>query len=72
MERYILVDVTTNFLFEGPCRTKRTYFFFFSWLNTTLTENRTVINSDDLDGFDKVNAHLMEKLELPEFPVVAI
>lgn len=27
----------------------------FSWLNTTMTENRKVLDASDLDGFDKVN-----------------
>lgn len=34
---------------------------FYCWLNTTLTENRIIINSDDLDGFDK------RKLPSPTF-----
>lgn len=29
-------------------------FFLFSWLNTTMIENRKVLNTSDLDGFDKV------------------
>ena len=27
---------------------------FFSWLNTTMIENRKILNTSDLDGFDKV------------------
>lgn len=30
---------------------------FDSWLNTTMMENRKVLNPDDLDGFDKVKKH---------------
>ncbi|MCI08476.1 phosphatidylinositol 345-trisphosphate 3-phosphatase and dual-specificity protein phosphatase PTEN-like, partial [Trifolium medium] len=26
---------------------------FYCWLNTTMTENRKVLNTSDLDGFDK-------------------
>lgn len=29
-------------------------FWLFSWLNTTMTENRKTLNASDLDGFDKV------------------
>jgi len=29
--------------------------FSFSWLNTTMTENRKILNTSDLDGFDKVS-----------------
>jgi hypothetical protein len=28
----------------------------FSWLNTTMMENRVTLNPTDLDDFDKVNA----------------
>lgn len=30
------------------------FLFTFSWLNTTMMENRTLLSSSDLDGFDKV------------------
>lgn len=34
------------------------FFFFFvslsSWLNTTFMEDRKILNTSDLDGFDKV------------------
>lgn len=30
-------------------------YFYFSWLNTTMTENRKTLTTNDLDGFDKVN-----------------
>ena len=36
----------------------RCFWCIFSWLNTTMTENRKVLNTADLDGFDKVNALL--------------
>ncbi|KAK9678511.1 hypothetical protein RND81_11G216500 [Saponaria officinalis] len=36
---------------------------FYCWFNTTMTENRILINSDDLDGFDK------RKLPSPTFQV---
>lgn len=36
---------------------------FYCWFNTTMTENRIIINSDDLDGFDK------RKLPSPTFQV---
>lgn len=29
-------------------------YLIFSWLNTTMMENRKVLNTNDLDGFDKV------------------
>ncbi|XP_039008125.1 phosphatidylinositol 3,4,5-trisphosphate 3-phosphatase and protein-tyrosine-phosphatase PTEN2A-like isoform X5 [Hibiscus syriacus] len=28
---------------------------FYCWLNTTMVENRTILNASDLDGFDKRN-----------------
>lgn len=30
-------------------------YFYFSWLNTTMIENRKTLTTNDLDGFDKVN-----------------
>ncbi|KAL9245811.1 hypothetical protein vseg_019417 [Gypsophila vaccaria] len=36
---------------------------FYCWFNTTMTENRILINSDDFDGFDK------RKLPSPTFQV---
>ncbi|CAO2830954.1 unnamed protein product [Amaranthus hypochondriacus] len=36
---------------------------FYCWFNTTLTENKIIINSDDLDGFDK------RKLPSPTFQI---
>ncbi|XP_028548078.1 phosphatidylinositol 3,4,5-trisphosphate 3-phosphatase and protein-tyrosine-phosphatase PTEN2A [Dendrobium catenatum] len=36
---------------------------FYCWLNTTMTENRKVLNTSDLDGFDK------RKLPSPGFQV---
>ncbi|XP_021714369.1 phosphatidylinositol 3,4,5-trisphosphate 3-phosphatase and protein-tyrosine-phosphatase PTEN2A-like [Chenopodium quinoa] len=36
---------------------------FYCWFNTTMTDNRIIINSDDLDGFDK------RKLPSPTFQV---
>jgi hypothetical protein len=37
----------------------RTFSMIFSWLNTTMTENRKVLNTNDLDGFDKVKIKLI-------------
>jgi hypothetical protein len=36
-----------------------TFSVIFSWLNTTMTENRKVLNTNDLDGFDKVKIKLI-------------
>jgi hypothetical protein len=37
----------------------------FSWLNTTMTENRKVLNTNDLDGFDKVKIKQLICDDLP-------
>ncbi|CAJ2630549.1 unnamed protein product [Trifolium pratense] len=39
---------------------------FYCWLNTTMTENRKVLNTGDLDGFDK------RKLPSPGFQVEVV
>ncbi|KAF5448183.1 hypothetical protein F2P56_028739 [Juglans regia] len=39
---------------------------FYFWLNTTMTENRKVLNTNDLDGFDK------RKLPSPGFQVEVV
>ncbi|OIW06974.1 hypothetical protein TanjilG_18362 [Lupinus angustifolius] len=39
---------------------------FYCWLNTTMTENRKVLNTNDLDGFDK------RKLPSPGFLVEVV
>ncbi|KAG4907594.1 hypothetical protein AAZX31_20G114700 [Glycine max] len=39
---------------------------FYCWLNTTMTENRKVLNTSDLDGFDK------RKLPSPGFMVEVV
>ncbi|KAF3435450.1 hypothetical protein FNV43_RR22539 [Rhamnella rubrinervis] len=39
---------------------------FYCWLNTTMTENRKVLNTSDLDGFDK------RKLPSPGFQVEVV
>lgn len=40
-----------SYLYE---KLKFVTYLIFSWLNTTMTENRKVLNTNDLDGFDKV------------------
>lgn len=39
---------------------------FYCWLNTTMTENRKILNTSDLDGFDK------RKLPSPGFQVEVV
>ncbi|KAJ6803542.1 phosphatidylinositol 3,4,5-trisphosphate 3-phosphatase and protein-tyrosine-phosphatase PTEN2A [Iris pallida] len=39
---------------------------FYCWLNTTMMENRTILNTSDLDGFDK------RKLPSPGFQVEVV
>ncbi|KAI3695588.1 hypothetical protein L1987_78586 [Smallanthus sonchifolius] len=39
---------------------------FYCWLNTTMTENRTILSTGDLDGFDK------RKLPSPGFQVEVV
>lgn len=39
---------------------------FYCWLNTTMTENRKILNTSDLDGFDK------RKLPSPGFMVEVV
>ncbi|KAK9288638.1 hypothetical protein L1049_017098 [Liquidambar formosana] len=39
---------------------------FYCWLNTTMTENRKILNASDLDGFDK------RKLPSPGFQVEVV
>lgn len=31
------------------------HFLLGSWMNTTMTENRTILDGSDFDGFDKVH-----------------
>lgn len=35
------------------------FVFFLSWLNTTMMENRVLLDASDLDGFEKVNHMLL-------------
>ncbi|KAJ8437011.1 hypothetical protein Cgig2_010356 [Carnegiea gigantea] len=64
-----LAEVTGDFKIHFHDRHGDFYWFVYApfssqilgWLNTTLTENRIIINSDDLDGFDK------RKLPSPTF-----
>ncbi|GKF45019.1 phosphatidylinositol 3,4,5-trisphosphate 3-phosphatase and protein-tyrosine-phosphatase PTEN2A, partial [Tanacetum coccineum] len=39
---------------------------FYCWLNTTMMENRTILTTNDLDGFDK------RKLPSPGFQVEVV
>ncbi|KAJ6844244.1 phosphatidylinositol 3,4,5-trisphosphate 3-phosphatase and protein-tyrosine-phosphatase PTEN2A [Iris pallida] len=54
-----------DFWFSAP-RKGVMVFCFTSWLNTTMMENRTILNTSDLDGFDK------RKLPSPGFQVEVV
>uniref|UniRef100_A0A2P2L9R2 Phosphatidylinositol 3 4 5-trisphosphate 3-phosphatase and protein-tyrosine-phosphatase PTEN2A isoform X2 n=2 Tax=Rhizophora mucronata TaxID=61149 RepID=A0A2P2L9R2_RHIMU len=45
---------------------KYNFLLLFSWLNTTMTENRKILDASDLDGFDK------RKLPSPGFQVEVV
>ena len=51
-------SISSNLVMLGWSESEICIFFFFflnfSWLNTTMSENRKVLNTNDLDGFDKV------------------
>lgn len=49
-----LLDFEGNILLNIPV-----FQFDCSWLNTTMTENRKILDGSDLDGFDKVNDNLL-------------
>ncbi|KAK6159314.1 hypothetical protein DH2020_006628 [Rehmannia glutinosa] len=44
---------------------------FYCWLNTTMIENRKVLNTSDLDGFDKGKA-ILRKLPSPGFQIEVV
>ncbi|KAG1338307.1 Phosphatidylinositol 3,4,5-trisphosphate 3-phosphatase and protein-tyrosine-phosphatase PTEN2A [Cocos nucifera] len=45
---------------------------FYCWLNTTMMENRKILSTSDLDGFDKPNFIMQRKLPSPGFQVEVV